>query len=354
MITKCPYLCGPDVLFHPDCTTKSIPLDYTGVTDGVIKAGTPINAAGRVANDSTAIGVLRNDCYKGFHHSGNVIIGGYINQDKALENSGMVLSDEAKASMTNILFVDALGVPYSGLPSGGAPYQQLVTDGNGKTQWEDRLAYAAGHEEKELLPEQTYSGDEARLSGNGELVIGKTYSVMFDGAEYDCICVVCDGCVILGNASLWGIGDDTGEPFLLQDYGNALYATSSDLLATHTISISYVDENIKTIDNKFLPKDFIVNIVGKELDGSGNIYLLFDKTDEEINNALTNGSTVKLNYNGEGNLQYNLHEERFWGILPGANGTNGITKLKVVCVENLAAGWYIKQTYITASTSSDT
>ena len=28
-----------------------------------------------------------------------------------------------------------------GMPEGGAPYQQLVTDGEGKTVWEDRLAY---------------------------------------------------------------------------------------------------------------------------------------------------------------------------------------------------------------------
>lgn len=31
--------------------------------------------------------------------------------------------------------------PQSGLPTGGTPYQQLVTDGNGNTKWEDRLAY---------------------------------------------------------------------------------------------------------------------------------------------------------------------------------------------------------------------
>ena len=29
----------------------------------------------------------------------------------------------------------------SGLPTGGTPYQQLVTDGEGNTKWEDRLAY---------------------------------------------------------------------------------------------------------------------------------------------------------------------------------------------------------------------
>lgn len=31
--------------------------------------------------------------------------------------------------------------PNSTVPSGGTPYQQLVTDGSGNTKWEDRLAY---------------------------------------------------------------------------------------------------------------------------------------------------------------------------------------------------------------------
>ena len=39
--------------------------------------------------------------------------------------------------------VDNRGVlkPNSTVPSGGAPYQQLVTDGTGTAKWEDRLAY---------------------------------------------------------------------------------------------------------------------------------------------------------------------------------------------------------------------
>ena len=40
--------------------------------------------------------------------------------------------------------VDNRGVlkPNSTVPSGSTPYQQLVTDGDGKTTWEDRLAYS--------------------------------------------------------------------------------------------------------------------------------------------------------------------------------------------------------------------
>ena len=44
---------------------------------------------------------------------------------------GLVLSEDGKT----------LSVSGGGLPSGGAPYQQLVTDGDDNTKWEDRLAY---------------------------------------------------------------------------------------------------------------------------------------------------------------------------------------------------------------------
>lgn len=39
------------------------------------------------------------------------------------------------------MFLKQFGGGGSGLPSGGAPYQQLVTDGEGNAKWEDRLAY---------------------------------------------------------------------------------------------------------------------------------------------------------------------------------------------------------------------
>lgn len=40
-------------------------------------------------------------------------------------------------------FLKQFGGGGGGLPAGGAPYQQLVTDGEGNAKWEDRLAYGA-------------------------------------------------------------------------------------------------------------------------------------------------------------------------------------------------------------------
>lgn len=125
----------------------------------------------------------------------------------------------------------------------------------------------------------------------------------------------------------------------------------SGVLSVYITSLTYgTPDTVHKIDEKYLPKGFIVNVVGTE-SNSGNTYLIFDKTDEEIYNALDNGITVKLNYNGT-NLQYDLNHEMFWGVIPKIFGTNGITQLAAVSVSNFANGWYPQETYITASKTS--
>ena len=46
-----------------------------------------------------------------------------------------------------------------------------------------------------------------------EIVEGQTYTVNWDGTDYDCVCVVFRSTILsLGNKSIYGPGDDTGEP----------------------------------------------------------------------------------------------------------------------------------------------
>ena len=186
-----------------------------------------------------------------------------------------------------------------------------------------------------------------------KIVDGQTYTVNWDGAEYECVCSVFNSMLVLGNLSIMGAGGDTGEPFVYgynTDQAVGMFATL-DTAASHTISVKTAKEVITPMAEEFLRKDVIVNIVGEKSDAVGNTYLLFDKTDEEIYNALDNGSTVKLNYYGN-NLQYDLNNEIFWGVIPSTHGSDGITQLAVVSVGNFANGWYPKETYITASKDS--
>lgn len=267
--------------------------------------------------------------------------------------------------------VDNRGVlkPNSTVPSGSTPYQQLVTDGSGNTQWEDRLAYVTTGEqvifsqENIAFTEQNgvYASDSMPITA---ISLGEKVLVDFDGETYDCVAYKLDADsssyaaqgsdhILIGNGLLYGPSEDTGEPFLIAYSRSNSEIVIVTLLTnpTHTVSVTRVVETVHKIPEKFLSKGFIVNIVEEETGSDGNTYLLLDKTDEEIKNALNNGSTVKLNSNGF-SIQYDSKQGIFWGVFPNQVGSNGITELVVVSVKKGANGWLGKQTYITASTSA--
>lgn len=121
VITKSPYLRGPDILANPDCLLSEIKLDYSSAPDGCIKAGTPLNANGAPSNNSAAIGILRHDAYEGIHERGLFVVSGFVREAVIAVHAGITLTDEARAAMHKIAFVDNQGciTPASGGGSGG-------------------------------------------------------------------------------------------------------------------------------------------------------------------------------------------------------------------------------------------
>ena len=269
--------------------------------------------------------------------------------------------------------VDSRGMlkPNSTVPSGSTPYQQLVTDGNGNTQWEDRLAYVTTGEQVIFSQENIAFTEQNGVYASDSMPItaissGEKVHVDFDGETYDCVAYVFDADsgsyvapgqgsdhILIGNGLLYGPSEDTGEPFLIAYSRSNSEIVIATLLTnpTHTVSVTRVVETAHKIPEKLLSKGFIVNVVKEETGSDGNTYLLLDKTDEEIKNALNNGSTVKLNSNGS-SIQYDSKQGIFWGVFPNQVDSNGITELVVVSVKKSANGWLGKQTYITASTSA--
>ena len=127
VITECPYICAPNIMDTPDFTTKMVQLDMSG--GSCIKAGTPISADGKVANDETAIGILLNDCHSCLGNArGLVVIGGRIKQDVAKNHSGITISDKAKAAMINVTFTGD-GVRAGGGGGGAAEPETITWDG---------------------------------------------------------------------------------------------------------------------------------------------------------------------------------------------------------------------------------
>lgn len=88
-----------------------------------------------------------------------------------------------------------------------------------------------------------------------EIVEGQTYTVNWDGTEYECVCAVFMSSTILslGNKSIYGKGDDTGEPFLyIKNQVSGAFATL-ETTASHTISVKTTAETATPMANEFLP-----------------------------------------------------------------------------------------------------
>ena len=82
------------------------------------------------------------------------------------------------------------------------------------------------------------------------LAFGETYQVTWDGTTYECTCAEFEGEAVLGNLSIQGIGEDTGEPFV---YGFSSFYTL-DNSASHTISICGMTKIIIKIEEKYIPE----------------------------------------------------------------------------------------------------
>ena len=113
-----------------------------------------------------------------------------------------------------------------------------------------------------LMEEQevAFYDDKGSLERYGDLadplkiVEGQTYTVNWDGTEYECVCSVgSDGGVSLpyiGNLFIGGIGEDTGEPFI---YTSSGLLVTLDTSASHTISVKTTGEVITPMAEEFLP-----------------------------------------------------------------------------------------------------
>ena len=94
---------GVEVLYNSEYVGKAVTLDAAAFTNEICKAGTPISAAGAVANSAEAIGILLRDVHES-NPQACVVIGGYINTAAAQEHSGVAVAEAAKAAMKNVVF----------------------------------------------------------------------------------------------------------------------------------------------------------------------------------------------------------------------------------------------------------
>ena len=96
----------------------------------------------------------------------------------------------------------------------------------------------------------------AEFESTFEATVGETYKVSWDGAVYECTCVLIEGLPAIGNSAILGHGSDTGEPFLFSVVnGRGIMIGTTDTSASHTFSISGEQAQIVKIPAKYIDKD---------------------------------------------------------------------------------------------------
>lgn len=136
----------------------------------------------------------------------------------------------------------------SGLPTGGAPYQQLVTDGEGNAKWEDRLAY-----EKPVWKDFKLTTDELEIDGFSLPDVGETVTVKVNGVESVETVKYTEEDGLKYNY----IGDDYYS--VISGDGRWCIAAPGSCygVASEEVTISLFIKEIKKIDGKFQDLNFI-------------------------------------------------------------------------------------------------
>ena len=99
----------------------------------------------------------------------------------------------------------------------------------------------------------------AQITNAFKIVDGQTYTVNWDGTEYKCVCSIFHSMLVLGNLSIMGAGDDTGEPFIyVPDEGGFI---THDTSASHTISVKTIVKTVTPMAYDYMPEGYPTKIV---------------------------------------------------------------------------------------------
>ena len=136
-----------------------------------------------------------------------------------------------------------------------------------------------------------------------DIIEGQTYTVKWDGTEYECVCYTFSSMLVLGNLSIMGTGDDTGEPFVYAntpDMGGGF--NTLDTSASHTISVERIEKTVTPMAEEFLPSGVGTTALITYA-ASTNTYSS-DLTYDELHERLLGGKQVVLHKTVENEYLY--------------------------------------------------
>ena len=160
----------------------------------------------------------------------------------------------AGQDLTPITRMEMFLKQYGGGGGGGSVPKPLTYDYMPEGYPKKTMGTVTVMEEQELAFALSDGAYAAPITNALEIVLGQTYTVNWDGTEYECVCSSVQSSLALGNLSIMGEGDDTGEPFI---YANTPHMGSAfitlDTSASHTISVKTTEEVITPMAEEFLP-----------------------------------------------------------------------------------------------------
>lgn len=84
--------------------SRPVTLDTEAFTDGVCKAGTPIDKDGKIANNDTVYGILKYDVYHDKCPQGTAVYTGVIDRPLIEAHSGITLDESVINALPKITF----------------------------------------------------------------------------------------------------------------------------------------------------------------------------------------------------------------------------------------------------------
>lgn len=105
-----------------------------------------------------------------------------------------------------------------------------------------------------IIPDESMPFSIYQSETGFEIKADKTYIVNWDETEYICTSIFVEGANAFGNLSAMGLGAGNGEPFIFGYVSeqNILFIYDLNKETSHTISVSEITTEIKTIDSKYI------------------------------------------------------------------------------------------------------
>lgn len=203
----------------------------------------------------------------------------------------------------------------SGLPTGGAPHQMLVTDAEGVAKWEDRTHYSEPNTQIVLMKEPfAYIGEGVYVLNTAPDVmprVGAKYIVTFTIGDEEvsfgattAFKTIDNGAGIngvgLGNPSLIASGDDTGDMYVIvlssTEIDEGIYGMLggfTDTVESIKVSVLPAGDVVKKIDEKYIPSNqYVITVEEPVTYGDGLTETECNRTYEEVLQAYKDGKKL--------------------------------------------------------------